>query len=328
MDKMKRPQKWVSFWEVVLVLGLPCHGQSLAGESPPLTISGTVRDPSGASAAGVVVTFRPGHYMMAHDYAEAMTDKDGRYALTVKPAKHGPFILWSGPVDHTESVLARDLKKNLAAIHEFIEMPTNIDLTLQPGITLSGFVKDTNGSPVATGLVGLCIRSGRMFTPLEPQPIRTDAHGFFSIPALPQGRDYGFVWGLVGGITAPGYGSASAYLGTNDSHTNHYEFPAFVLRKADRKFAGQVLDHDRKPVAGANVWFMGQDQPQMDNFTQTDGQGRFAFDGLCDGRLKIFTIFSNGPDSREVSYVRGGDGMEVQGGETNVVLMLGGTKPD
>jgi hypothetical protein len=83
------------------------------------------------------------------------------------------------------------------------------------------------------------------------------------------------------------------------------------------------LDHDGKPVAGANVWFKGQDQPQMDDFTQTDGQGRFSFDGLCDAWLKIFTIFSNGSDSREVSYVPGGDGMAVQGDDTNIVLQLG-----
>ena len=51
---------------------------------PPPRIAGTVRDPAGAPAAGVLVSFHPGQHPDAPNYTEVTTDKNGRYEIILK----------------------------------------------------------------------------------------------------------------------------------------------------------------------------------------------------------------------------------------------------
>jgi hypothetical protein len=83
-----------------------------------------------------------------------------------------------------------------------------------------------------------------------------------------------------------------------------------VLRVANRKLAGQVVDTDEKPVANAYVNMYGSGQPSSS--VRTDSQGRFAFDAVCEGmvRLSASAQSSHGTTSAEA-------------GETNVVVQLG-----
>jgi len=141
-----------------------------------------------------------------------------------------------------------------------------------------------------------------------------DAQGMFTFPALPQGREYEF-WD---GIKAKGYGTTYGRLEAKDSNTNHYEFPAFVLKRADRKLAGQVLGSDGKPVAGANVNMSGQGQLQFRQ-AKSDSQGHFIFNGVCAGEVKVDARYYTNPDMRNSEE---GD-LSAQGGDTNVVLRLG-----
>ena len=292
--------------------------------TPPPKIAGTVRDLPGVPAAGVLVSFHPGYYPNAPDFAEVMTDENGRYEMKLKLSRVTGF--WSGPITSTNFVMARDLKRNLAAIHEFgtsptnfsfmgMEMiPSNLDLTLQPGITLTGSVKDTEGAPVTNATVDIHMLSGNSIGRLWPQPVKVDAQGSFTFPALPQGREYEF-WQ---GINAKGYGTASGSLKAEDSKTNHYEFPAFVLKRADRKLAGQILGRDGKPVVGAMVNMSGQGQ-SMFREAKSDGQGHFHFDGVCAGEVRLNARYYPSPD-----YSNGQQGdVSAQGGDTNVVVRLG-----
>ena len=213
---------------------------------PPPHITGIVRDSSGVPAPGVRVSFHPGRRPMAPLYSETTADENGRYEMTITQDSRG-FGFWSGPVNNTDFILARDLDRNLATIRDFgstnsdpfnqkIEpLPTNIDLILQPGITISGSVRDTDGSPVTNATVDISMLSSHFIVNLWPQPAKVDAQGMFTLPALPQGREYEF-WQ---GIKAKGYGTAYARVEAKDTETNHYEFPAFVLKRADRKLAGQ-----------------------------------------------------------------------------------------
>jgi hypothetical protein len=212
-------------------------------------------------------------------------------------------------------ILARDFIRNLAAAQEFTRVsmnpnlrdwrdpgtPLRINLTLQPGITLSGFAQDTKGAPVTNAMVNL--QFGRFA--LEPRPLHVSAQGYFSIPALPQGLSSAFSLR----ITAKGYGSGDGYLEGKNTHTSHYEFPTFVLKTPDRKLAGQVVGSDKMPVAGVWVRISGPGQPQWDFSTKTDDQGHFAFDGLCEGPLN--------------TILNGTLGVKVLSGDTNLVLQLG-----
>jgi protocatechuate 3,4-dioxygenase beta subunit len=296
-----------------LLFGPVAHGQDLPGGDRPLKISGTVRDLSGAPVQGAVVTLHPGwQHSGQPEYAVGITDKNGRYELSLH---YLDSTISEGAFDPENWLMARSLDRNLVAIQEFEGTPTNLDLNLQPGFTLSGSVKDTKGAPVSNALVKLSFGpGGASMRQLGPQPVMADAHGSFSIPALPQAWIYGF---LNNGITAKGYGWVGGYFVTiNNTQTNHYEFPAFVLKPADRDLAGQVLDSDSKPVPGANVLLNGYEQ--ISARTITDAQGRFAFAAVTEGRATL-TASVQRPEG---SYISSGQ-VQAQGGDTNVVIKLG-----
>jgi protocatechuate 3,4-dioxygenase beta subunit len=293
---------------------------------PPPRITGIVRDPNGAPAPGARVSFHPGRYPNAPLYSETNTDENGRYEMVILQESRG-FGFWSGPINPISFVMAQDLKRNLATIQELgntnsdffsakIEpISTNLDLVLQPGITITGLVKDTDGSPVTNATVDISMLSNRFISRLWPRPAKVDGQGVFTLPALPQGREYDF-WQ---GIMAKGYGTAGGFLKPEDSKTNHYEFPAFVLKRADRQLAGQVLGRDGKPVVGARVNISGQGQLMLVREAKSDGQGHFIFDGVCAGEVRVNARYYPSPDMRNSEQ---GD-VAAQGGDTNVVVRLG-----
>jgi len=287
-----------------------------------LCCAGTVRYPSGAPAAGVQVEYYPGHHPGAGSYAEVKTDANGRYDII---GQKGRPDFWGG-ITETNCIMARDVKRNLAAIQEFHVATTNVDLILQPAITFSGSVKDLAGAPIAGARLGLGFQASGQGNLLEAQPIKVNDLGQFSIPALPQGRTYS-VWG----ITAKGYGSGYAWLEANDTRTNHYEFPTFVLLHADRKIAGRVLNDAGKPLAGARVYFMGNEQPPGFlftntatelNFTNTDSDGKFCFDTVCEAPLRVNAVYNDPHDRSIIMTLKDGVGMPAHAGDTNIIIRL------
>jgi protocatechuate 3,4-dioxygenase beta subunit len=284
---------------------------------PAPRISGVVRDPSGAPAVGVPVSFHPGFYPGASEYTEAKTDANGRYELILQQQSSGLFDFWNGPMSMTNFIMARDLEKNLAAILEFAGSPSIVDLTLQPGITLSGSVKDIRGLPVSNATVEVSFLCGNSIRKMEERPTHGDSQGLFSVPALPQGRDYE----VLNGVTAKGYGTAYGHVDAKNTKTNHYEFPAFVLKRANRKLAGRVMDINWKPLAGASVWFYGQGQP-LDSTTNTDSKGNFVFDAVCNGPVTIYTSYQDPFDSDVFMRPVSGDDLEAQAGDTNILIQL------
>jgi hypothetical protein len=274
--------------------------------------SGTVRYPSGEPAAGVLITYYPFNHYSDDDYNyhEAITDKNGHYEI-IPPKKFAmPFGI-GGPITMTNCIMARDFEKNFAAVQSFYEKITNVDLTLQAAITLSGFVKNTEGAPVSGAEIGLGFVSARYAPGMRP-PFKANEQGQFSIPALPQGIEY---W--ISGITAKGYGSSTATVKVKDTQTNHYEFPAFVLKHADRILAGRVLDNDGKPVSGAEVEFRGDGQPQNSS-TKTDNDGKFFTDAVCEGEIRVRAVFWGPP----LMDGGGSAGTPVQAGDKNVVIRI------
>ncbi len=210
-------------WLAFLAQGSVCIKSPAAEPKMQVAcMTGIVRDPSGAPATNILVSFHPGQFPGAPHYTEVRTDEKGRYKFILQI---GGSRIWWGSTNPTNFLMARDFRRNLAAIQEFAAIPTNLDLELQPGITISGSVKDTNGIPITPASVDLGILSGGFLEELEPQPIEVDSQGRFSISALPQGRGY---W-LHDGIKAPSYVPGSGQLKAEDSRTNHFEFPPFVL---------------------------------------------------------------------------------------------------
>lgn len=304
------------FFALTVAVAVSAYAQLTRDDlPPPRHWSGTVRYPSGEPAPGVSVEFYPGHYPGAGDYTEVKTDANGRYEIVEQEHLrifHGEFIL-------SNVVMARDVDKNLAAAEEFEITKTNVDLVLQPAITLSGSVKDTEGAPIPGIELDLGF-SASFYRKLEAQLTKVNELGEFSIAALPQGREY-----KVYDVSAKGYGSGEAVVGAGDTLTNHYEFPAFVLKRANLKIAGQVFDAAGKPLAGAQIMFSGKGQPvkwgrQQMGYTKTDSEGKFSFDTICDAPLRINAFNSIPPMN-----LNGGSGMPAKPGDTNIVIRFPAT---
>ncbi|MCL5098106.1 MAG: carboxypeptidase-like regulatory domain-containing protein [Candidatus Omnitrophica bacterium] len=261
--------------------------------SPPPKIKGVVRDPSGSPAPGVAMSVFGG---FGPNQVAAKTDADGRFEMVWNPERYGqPGAAFC--------VVARDMEKNLAVVQDIDEGTTNVDLRLEPGLQVLGRAEDIQGRPItnATGSVGMW--SGNMGSQFG-DPFKADAQGRFEITGLPQGRRY-YVF-----VSAKGYGSESRNMASDDTETNRIDLPAFVLKVADRQLAGQVLDADEKPVAGAGVSIQGEGQPY--NSARTDSNGRFRFAAVCEGPVRLYA-----------SYQRSFGSVQVEGGDTNVMITLG-----
>jgi protocatechuate 3,4-dioxygenase beta subunit len=280
--------------------------------TPAPVIAGTVREASGVPVPGAIVSFHPGAYPDAPDYIETTTDNRGRYELKIKISRENEG--WEGIICPTNCVLARSLERNLATIWQFDRIPTNLDLTLQPGITFSGAVTDTTGAPITNAVVNIGMEYGRMMPGVLPSPMPVDAQGAFSIPALPQGRQYS----ISDGITAKGYGTGYKYVLEKDTHTNRFEFPTFVLKRANLILAGKVLDLDGNPLPGANVEFGGQGQ-HLWTQTRSDRHGNFIFDEVCDGDVHLH---ANALVEGETLSSGNGTGITARGGDTNIIIQL------
>jgi protocatechuate 3,4-dioxygenase beta subunit len=280
---------------------------------PPPTITGVVRDPSGAPVPGALVSFHPGMYPDAPDYSEVTTDKNGRYEIILKLSRED--MMWEGRINETNFLLARSVERNLAAMQEFVKYPAKLDLDLKPGVTITGCVKDTSGAPVPNATLDLVLQQSWSSRQIGPPLIKVNAQGAFTLAAMPQEAAYC----SHHGVTAKGYGTGGVkLLKPQDTRTNHYEFPTFVLKRTDRKLAGHVLDMDGKVVAGASVIFYGEGQRRPDGPEQelkTDSQGHFSFDAVCEGLVTVSASSNN---------IRGE--ISAHGGETNIVIRLGATK--
>ena len=291
--------------------------------------SGVVRYADGAPAAGVHVTFY-GHYLViagqmkfpadyddpvpADDYnfQEAITDKDGHYDI-IPPKK----IQWKGyssnsPNIQTNHIMARDFEKNLAAVQAFPVTTTNVDLVLQPAITLSGSVKNAEGAPLSGAAIELRFIPGLPYILDMHPPFKANDLGQYSIPALPQGIVYSILQNR-----AKGYGSSQVGVNVKDTQTNHYEFPALVPKHADRIVAGRVLDNNSgAPIAGAIVEFHSSSE-QLTTRTKTDSDGRFFTDTVCEGEVRVRAIV------RDFVFA----GITVQAGATNVIIDMEPARP-
>lgn len=272
----------------------PTNSLTVEMVSAPM-ITGLVRDPAGSPAPGLRVDLFP---FMGRSELEITTDGKGAFRMSGDLSDYGNSDI---PV----YALVRDIKRNLVAMREVENGATNLDIRLQPGLVIGGKIEDVNGKPIAKGSASVILIVSRRGSSLD-QPIQTDAQGRFEIAALPPGTDHRFYVN----VSAKGFGSASKQVTASDSETNRIELETFVLRVADRRMAGRVVDADDKPVTGASITMFGDGQPQ--NSARTDSQGRFAFNEVCEGTVQLSANFESARASTH-----------AEAGDTNVVVRLG-----
>ncbi|MDB6053855.1 MAG: hypothetical protein JWN25_1378 [Verrucomicrobiales bacterium] len=290
---------------------LPKNGEILEGQ-----VLGVVRDTNGSPIAGAIVSFNPGHFPRELPYSETKSDELGRYSMKLHREISGQQG-WDSPIYPTHFIMARYLEKNLAAFRVFESFPTKLDLILETGLSLSGTVVDTNGLPMKNATADLMIALGGHNSKLGPNPITTDSFGKFFVPALPQGHSYFF----SKGFTVEGYGASGGVVLVKDSFTNHHAFPPFVLKKTDQILTGQILNPENKPVEKATVMVSGPGQRQITP-VDSDANGRFKFESLCDGEVRIFAHWTN-PASKDTYLVlEKGNYVTAHAGDTNLVIRM------
>ena len=259
--------------------------------NPSPRITGMVRNSAGAPVSGIKVTL---HGWGALDANMTESDAGGGFELP-----------WSQGMRASRSdicLVARDAIHNLAAAQTLGEEITNIELRLQPGLTIAGSIRDPAGKPLTNATAALYMRLRNMGAEFDLEPPQTDARGRFQISGLPADRGYYLL------VSARGYGSTNLTLEA-DSGTNRLEVEPVELPPANLKLAGQVLDADDKPAARAWVNTYGPGQPN--NSRRTDGQGRFTFE-VCEGRLQV-----------SASMDRSSGSATALAGDTNVIVRLG-----
>ena len=267
------------------------------------TVSGTVFDPSGTPAAGVILT------VLSQRGATIRSDAGGRYTLQWET------MPTTGDIPTKAALLGRDPERNLAAIMDVDAKGTNLDLHLQPGLTLSGAVRDTDGQPVTNASVSrLLLYQGSSGFVVSQLPTNVNAQGLFSMSALPQGVRYELL------VSADGYGNTHAQAPADKTQTNQFQLPATVLKTANRQLAGQVIGADNKPCWGAQVTVQGEGQPSR-TVGRTDSNGHFAINQVCEGPVDVYAFLR--PDSGSVQAGRGV--VRASGGDTNIVVKLGMT---
>jgi carbon monoxide dehydrogenase subunit G len=278
-----------------VVIRFAVNGSGGAANAKFMTTSGTVLDPSGAPVSGAQLSVLPGSGMNL----ELKSDTEGKYSITWQQQNNGGR--------RQTFILARDRERHLTAHHELADTTTNLDLRLQPALTLAVKVQDAKGKPIAAATETLFARSENSTFSFNQSDGKANEQGVIEIKDLPP------EWGYSVAITAKGYGTANLQIQAGEAKTSRFEFPAVVLRVADRKLAGQVLGPDGKPVARANVSVQGEGQPY--GGTTTDAQGRFAFDGVCEGTVQVS---ANGQGGVGGNYLNGS--VQAIGGDTNVVI--------
>jgi protocatechuate 3,4-dioxygenase beta subunit len=253
---------------------------SLEFSSPPL-VRGIVRDATGRSAPGLSIWSHPERLK-----TDVKTDANGRFALV-----HS---------ENPQVVLAVDTLHNLAVSRELEEGVTNLDLQLKPALTITGRVEDPQGGPISNAEAHVYLHSGDWGFPVYWQPVAADAQGRFRIVNLPTDRTYYINFG------AKGYGSSQEKVPTEDG--NVIELSPVILKKADLKLLGQVVDSSGTPLAKANINVNGNGQPDLD--VRADAHGRFALE-VCPGTVSLYVRFQELQTS-----------VQAQAGDTNVVVTL------
>jgi hypothetical protein len=256
------------------------NNASLEFSSPPL-VEGIIRDASGKPSPGLSVWSHPERLK-----TNLTTDVNGRFALVHR--------------ENPQVVLAVDALHNLAVSRELEEGVTNLDLQLRPAFTLTGRVEDPQGESISDAQAQVYLHSGSWGFPVYWQPVVADAQGRFKIVNLPTDRTYYINFG------AKGYGSSQEKVPTEDG--NVIELPPIILKKADLKLLGQVVDSSGTPLAKATIRVEGNGQPNIE--VQADAHGRFALE-VCQGTVSLHVRFQELQTS-----------VQAKAGDTNVVVTL------
>jgi hypothetical protein len=236
------------------------------GHAPPrdATITGRVRDTTGAPIADAVVRAAPSFGYGDVATVVATTEPDGTF--TVSGTDRGSYDLTAEVDGYVPG--ERD---------NVMGGSRNVELTLDAGLPLAGAVVDTGGAPVAVFTLIVRRRAGLARKVVATRSI-IDPHGRFAV-RVPAG-DYDLIVSSRGKAAAP----TEAAAGTTDLR---------IVLGAGATLRGTVIaSDDRMPIG--NAWVgrhlggeLGGRGPAGDPAALTRLDGSFELTGIAPGPLAI-----------------------------------------
>jgi hypothetical protein len=246
--------------------GLPVAGAVVVSESDaPLQIL-PIAEPERATEAGLLPLARTG--------------PDGGFVL--EDLSSAPHVLRA-----TAPGYAPTWRGPLAVVGA-----APIEMRLEAGGAVEGLVSDDAGAPIEGGLLILSISDFGAGHPLMSYAMAfTGADGRYRMDDLPEGD-----WPLLS------FGRAAAGMPLDPELAFVHVAPGevtlrdFAAERAGVRLAGTLVGPDGQPQAGRAVWLIGVDSGQDMVSTTTDGEGRYAFEGLAPRHYAVFLSRGVPPD--------------------------------
>jgi|GEM_PF-1317498 len=257
---------------------------------PTRKMKGIITDLDGKPAEGVSVI------LLSGSFTSILTDSHGAFDFGPSQQKF----------DFPPYIVAIDTNRNLAASKPFEENNTNLTLQLEPGLTLKGNVKDVNGIPLTNVQIDVNFITEHLGIPLDVKGLFSiDDHGNFMIHPLPRDGRYSI------NVSAEGYSSKFSESWINDNDL--MKSLQFILKIADKKVAGRVVDENDMPVVNATINVGGNEQPVRS--AQSDTNGFFTIDKVCEGKVNLFATLSLSTEQNRIF-----SNARANAGDTNVVI--------
>lgn len=236
-------------------------------------ISGLVRVITGDLQEGVEIKIIPAGSGLIN------SDAEGRFNLQYEPK------IDAGP--ETDYYLsARHETQNLAAFQLIDQNTKSVELRLDPAVTLTGTVLDTEGRYVAGAEVRVLIRGANWKGSTTFDTTQTDTNGLFRFKAISTELPISNVI-----ITAKGYCQHFINKFNLPYAENDIMLKTITLHEANLSVSGVVVDVNDQPVSGATIKVLGGGEPRAD--TITDSEGRFKVDKLGRGGIRIIAKCSS-----------------------------------
>ena len=257
--------------------------------SPKPMVSGIVRDENDKPIKGAVLVILPG------GGNEVKSDSQGKYKIDWNVERL--------PDEEQEIPLlvCRYAEGNLATVVMVDAGTKTLDVKLEPGITIGGKVADPTGKPIADARITMMLRQTMWAsTFIRNDPITTDSDGNFKVSAVPAEQRYQII------VSADGYGSREVEFHVDDAINNILDVNTVTLPIANLTVSGIVVDSEGNPLANTRIesYNFGGNQPDHLS-TQTDSQGRFTFEGVCEGEFNIrvtATVNSKRISARAIAF--------------------------
>ncbi len=281
---------------VVVKEGEVTHVDILLDKSP--TIGGSAAYANGQTAEDILVTIHPfGDHVYADGKGQFVAGYDE------KRTEHGLFVM------------ARDLKRSLAALVLTKEFKKPVQLTLGPALTVKGKIIDPNGIGIPAARVSLIFSFVHCLSQFGAE-VLTDPQGKFVFNAIPPVQS-DFEYRVS--VNAAGFGPKEYERITIDGQPGTTtEVQAIKLVPVDVSISGIVVDANGLPAALVPIFLRGADGfDQPDKSTATNKDGQFTIHRICKGPLRLQANLGGLPGGVEVGY------LIAQGGDKDVKIILG-----